>query len=585
MQAKPIEKPNLENLLPDLLRMILKELNVEDPWYFVQLVRVSRKLKATLNAESFKVYWQHRLHHDFPELQGREVSDYKQAYIEAWRSRKKYRARLSERELGLFKKVRRGDLDSIKKGYFSNTLGGKNFYPYTSREFVDVFDVENNNALRVAQSLDRKEIVEYIYQSSVSLGAQANAQKPPLYWAIVCGILTEVNRLKEQADLNQPFPERDLPLYVASTYGHCEIVSALSTDTHVRQSSEALFYATDNGHLGVVRLLIKKGAEVNATMEDFETPIFLAAKKAFHKVVAALVAAGANVNHVNKYGTTPIFEPVTRGYLKVVSTLIAAQANVNHTNIDNSTPILLAAAGGHELVVKALIAAGADVNVAQSNGTTALLTAVAKRHKNVVSELIAAGANINYKEPDGTTALHFAIRNSDQEMTRILVSAGADVNQTSIDGFSPLMIALSWNSIILLDALLSGGGTIDEDKVSGLSITADVSDELQLWRVKIAQKKQPIYEQVIAILGALMDWQAKLKSYFFSSPMSKLIADLKSNPNCQNNIDSLKEFLRINSRWIPQNKYRFITLYILPQDIQSNLDATHELMGEANSKR
>jgi ankyrin repeat protein len=66
-----------------------------------------------------------------------------------------------------------------------------------------------------------------------------------------------------------------------------------------------LHEATNHGHFALAQLLIKHGANVNATGLDEVTPLHDAAISGNQKLVKLLVDKGANINLKNKKGKTP----------------------------------------------------------------------------------------------------------------------------------------------------------------------------------------------------------------------------------------------------------------------------------------
>jgi len=73
-------------------------------------------------------------------------------------------------------------------------------------------------------------------------------------------------------------------------------------------NSTALFLAAQNGHLEVVRELVKAGARVDSARVDIgAVPLTVSAERGHIEVVRCLIEAGANVNHARSNdGTTPL---------------------------------------------------------------------------------------------------------------------------------------------------------------------------------------------------------------------------------------------------------------------------------------
>jgi serine/threonine-protein phosphatase 6 regulatory ankyrin repeat subunit B len=65
-------------------------------------------------------------------------------------------------------------------------------------------------------------------------------------------------------------------------------------------------------------------AKINAANELGRTSLYLASKKGHLEVVKLLLEKGANINAANKSGT-PLDEAFQMGYLEVIKLLAAAQ--------------------------------------------------------------------------------------------------------------------------------------------------------------------------------------------------------------------------------------------------------------------
>jgi ankyrin repeat protein len=66
--------------------------------------------------------------------------------------------------------------------------------------------------------------------------------------------------------------------------------------------------ALAGGHLAASKLLIEKGANVNAIVDGGGNLLFFIAPSGKEDLVELLLKNGAKVNHKNKYGDTPLDE-------------------------------------------------------------------------------------------------------------------------------------------------------------------------------------------------------------------------------------------------------------------------------------
>ena len=96
-----------------------------------------------------------------------------------------------------------------------------------------------------------------------------------------------------------------------------------------------MFHVCTLGRLGVLLLLLDNGADVNKPLNDGQAPIFAAAENGHVDIVRVLVKAGANVNarvmnpspiDSNASGLTPLGIAQNKKYGAIVKVLIEAGA-------------------------------------------------------------------------------------------------------------------------------------------------------------------------------------------------------------------------------------------------------------------
>lgn len=128
---------------------------------------------------------------------------------------------------------------------------------------------------------------------------------------------------------NKPDDRGYYPLHMACQEGHLNVVKVLvkgGADLKVKDDNghgePALLSAVGEGHLGVVRYLIKNGCDVNdRRYYGGDTPLHIACAWGRFKEVVLLVTGGADINALDDNRHSPIYYAVTKGYIKIVEYL------------------------------------------------------------------------------------------------------------------------------------------------------------------------------------------------------------------------------------------------------------------------
>jgi len=180
----------------------------------------------------------------------------------------------------------------------------------------------------------------------------------------------------------------------------------------------ALMVATQYGihSTPAVRLLLAHGADASQSQgkPQFNAdPLFLAAYGGNAEVLPDLLKAGASLNgEMTLIGTSnsdAISGAVRHGYLDVADTLVKLGAPVDRTDA-RITPLVKAVLGDQVEMAKFLLSKGADVNHVDGNGMTPLLYAASIDFGSpaMIDMLLKAGARTDMKTKEGKTALELA---------------------------------------------------------------------------------------------------------------------------------------------------------------------------------
>lgn len=126
----------------------------------------------------------------------------------------------------------------------------------------------------------------------------------------------------------------------------------------------ALHLACFLGDAEVVRLLAKRGADVDAVLEMFddETALITAAGDGKTEIVAALLAAGADLEARDDKGRTALHwaAVIDPGHPHVIEQLLEAMVDVSPPDDAGETPLQLARLHGNHAAVRLLEEAGAE---------------------------------------------------------------------------------------------------------------------------------------------------------------------------------------------------------------------------------
>ena len=246
-----------------------------------------------------------------------------------------------------------------------------------------------------------------------------------------------LNLLDNGADVNEP----ELPI------GGCN------------HGYTPILMASDAGANEVVKLLIERGANVNAVLTSgYEcTSLGLAVIHDNKELMKILVENGANMGPRSLVTSMSLHKACKSDVPEIVETLIKNVADVNnyycdyygnphyghhaltllHTTICYATSIK---------IVDLLVQYGADVEKQSEGGQTALLMALFEDQYEMAKVLIENGANVNFINfnSDGQSPLHLAATKNDPSLTKMLIDHGAEINTKNIHGHNALQLSLDF---------------------------------------------------------------------------------------------------------------------------------------------
>jgi len=151
------------------------------------------------------------------------------------------------------------------------------------------------------------------------------------------------------------------------------------------------------------------------------------ARSGDEQLVKTLLTKGANINATDAEGWTPLHEASVSGHTEIAKLLIEKGAKINARDVDGMTPLLIASVNGQIEIVKLLIQKGAEIDAADNNGTTSLHGASVNGYNDIALLLIQNAANVNAKNLAGMTPLLMALSVNRIDMGKLLKDNGANL--------------------------------------------------------------------------------------------------------------------------------------------------------------
>ena len=323
--------------------------------------------------------------------------------------------------------------------------------------------------------------IELLCKAGGNVTATAKDKRTPLHNCGVTGNAKAAAALIERgAVVDALDADGCTPLMHAVLNNRVEVARLLldhGTDPDIvaRSGSTPLYpllVAAMNGYDEIVRLLLKKGANLTANVEGVPPPAD-AARHNGHKVAAKLISeAIKKANTAEKSVAMAakdaesiwqrIVHAIARKDIEGLRTLTKGKA---FASLSVDARLLASCALGDAKLVQDLLKAGANPNKPCEDGldgvTPLVMTVGVSRSLEVASLLLDSGADVNDEWSDDTTPIFETTTDEYYDLAKLLVSRGADVNWRMSNGLTPLMFAARNGATRCVDLFLDAGADIN----------------------------------------------------------------------------------------------------------------------------
>jgi ankyrin repeat protein len=303
---------------------------------------------------------------------------------------------------------------------------GAEFRIEVGEEVAKPVDPKVAALISAVRSGDTHQVEKLLAANAELVNARDAKGSTPLHHAAGFGTVAMMELLLNKgADVNAANKRKSTPLFWAiSDEAKVRMLLARGADINARAiDGRSLVYqaASLGSGLPVLRLLLDKGASVDAKMLTGMTPLIAASARANLDAMRLLIDKKADVNAKNAAGGTALMAASTTGNAQAVRMLLDKGADSKVRTKRNESALSDAATSGDEATVKLLLERGAEVNTQDIRGYSPLLYAAGSdaMPAAVVRLLLARGASLDAKG-DGETAQELAAKRGDSEVARIL---------------------------------------------------------------------------------------------------------------------------------------------------------------------
>jgi ankyrin repeat protein len=244
------------------------------------------------------------------------------------------------------------------------------------------------------------------------------------------------------------------------------------------RNGEALFWASITGQLNIVHLLLNHGADVNGRTVLGElgsqymhlAPLHGACSFGHLEIAKLLIDRGANLEAKNIFGRTPLMSSCRFNQLKSIKFLLSYYVDVHVVDKEGLTSLHDAVLSSVTEAVQVLLEAGASIDAKDIRGKTPLHFAAERGKRDMVEILIRNKANLHARDHKGNIPLHYAALQGQEGAFKLLLPMETSLDTINIDKMCINNAAIRSGKIELLKCLVSEHYPVDRKLYQGKTL-------------------------------------------------------------------------------------------------------------------
>lgn len=333
------------------------------------------------------------------------------------------------------------------------------------------FNLSGRNSLII--KLAEKDVLPEIFQKVVDLGADVYVSNHSNENVLT---LSAEHIVYDWGKPDYEASER-LPIYIVEKFGLSDFDCADS------RGKTPLMYAVLTNKQNLINVLLKNGADVNATGGDGGliakmygvSPFALACRQGNYEIAKKLLEAGADETLCDAEGTPAMFSLIFKPLPTEVelfeerkTDILELIENIDYVDSNGDTLLIKACTkdeynrSGKDIypdknvgLIYKLLERGANVNAINNRGETALHQAASCSELDIVKALVNADIKLDVQDCEGDTAITKACFEYCETCVRYLIRKGADINIKNNEGKTVMDIAVERSYQDVIDLCLT----------------------------------------------------------------------------------------------------------------------------------